>query len=77
MARSIEVLDHLAGEHDTTIKNHEQRIDKLEQDSTELKTDIRNLCSNLATTNSIMKWFIGLWMATLLGFFIWFIQSKM
>lgn len=68
---------------DETLKLHgdglsdcEKRIDKLEQDGRELKTEIKNLCNNLKSLTDTLKAMIVLGGTTLTGFFIWYIQSK-
>lgn len=56
------------------INEHDERLDMLEQDAIEIKTEIKNLCENIKNLTSIMKWFIGIWVTSLLGFFFYIIQ---
>ncbi|MGH4125274.1 MAG: hemolysin XhlA family protein [Clostridium sp.] len=61
--------------HDTRINNHSERIDKLEQAQSEFKVEIKNLCENIKNLTSTMKWFMEIWVTSLLGFFFYAIQS--
>lgn len=62
--------------HDKRLDKHGEILDKLEQDNASFKTELKNLCENLKALTSVMKWFIGIWVTTLLGFFIYAIQLK-
>lgn len=62
--------------HDKRLDKHGEILDKLEQDNASFKTELKNLCENLKSLTSVMKWFIGIWVTTLLGFFIYVIQIK-
>lgn len=62
--------------HDKRLNNHSERLDKLEQEGAALKIEIKNLCENLKSLTSVIKWFIGIWVTTLLGFFIYSIQNN-
>jgi hypothetical protein len=54
---------------------HGDRLDKIEQDNREFRTELKNLCDNLKSLTAVMKWFIGIWVTTLLGFFIYSIEK--
>jgi citrate synthase len=62
--------------HERRINKHSEILDRLEQDNASFKTELKNLCDNLKALTSVMKWFIGIWVTTLLGFFIYAIQMK-
>lgn len=62
--------------HDKRLDNHGCRLDKLEQDNASFKTELKNLCDNLKQLTSVLKGLIGLGTATLVGFFIYAIQSN-
>ena len=57
------------------IINHAGRLDKLEQDNASLRVELKNLCDNLKALTSVLKGLIGLGATTLLGFFIYSIES--
>ncbi|MFQ9979550.1 hemolysin XhlA family protein [Clostridium cadaveris] len=71
-----ELVNHQLSTHDKRLNNHAKRLDKLEQEGAALKIEIKNLCENLKSLTSVMKWFIGIWVSTLLGFFIYTIQNN-
>lgn len=58
------------------LNNHADRLDKLEQDGRELKTEIKHLCENLKSLTSVMKWFLTTIGASLIGFFFYMIQTQ-
>jgi phage shock protein A len=60
---------------DTRLNNHSERIDKLEQYQSRTETKIENLCEQIKALVTTIKWAMGLTVTTLLGFFIWYIQS--
>lgn len=53
-------LDTKIDDHEKRINNHSVRIDKLEQDSAEYKTEIRNLCLKVEDLISTIKWGLGI-----------------
>ncbi|NOW58940.1 peptidoglycan hydrolase CwlO-like protein [Clostridium saccharobutylicum] len=55
--------------HERRINNHGERLDKLEQDGRELKTEIKNLCENLKSLTNMIKWFITAIGGALISFF--------
>ncbi|BCZ48412.1 membrane protein [Clostridium gelidum] len=61
--------------HEKRLNNHGGRLDKLEQDSRELKTEIKNLCENLKSLTNMMKWFITAMGGALISFFFYAIQT--
>ena len=72
-----ELLKYQIEKHETRINNHSERIDKLENRQAETNVKIDNLCVNIASLTSAIKWLVGLGASTLLGFFIWAIQSNL
>ena len=72
---NAELIEDKLKTHGKRLDNHGLRLDKLEQDAVEFKTEIKNLCDNLKTFTSVLKWFIGIWVTTLLGFFIYSIEK--
>lgn len=63
--------------HERRLNNHSERIDKLEQSNAELKVHIQNLCSNLESLTSAIKYLVGLVVGSLLGFFFYAIQNNL
>jgi chromosome segregation ATPase len=61
--------------HDDRLNKHGAILDKLEQDNASFKTELKNLCDNLKSLTGVMKWFIGTWVVTLLGFFIYSVEN--
>lgn len=59
------------------IEDHEQRLRKVEESQSEFKIEIKNLCENLKSLTSTIKWFIGIWVTSLLGFFFFMVQNKL
>jgi archaellum component FlaC len=62
--------------HDKRLDKHAERLDKIEQDNASFKTELKNLCDNLQQLTGVLKGLIGLGGATLVGFFIYAIQSN-
>ncbi len=58
------------------LDNHGDRLDKLEQEGVELKTEIRHLVKQLETLNTTMKWFIGLMLGGIVSFFFYALQKN-
>lgn len=72
---NIEVIEEKIETHERRINKHGEILDRLEQDNASFKTELKNLCDNLKSLTSVMKWFIGIWVTTLLGFFIYSIEK--
>lgn len=70
-----EVIELKISEHDKELENHNNRLNKLEQDGVELKAEIKNLCIQLEGLTTVMKWFIGLLIGSFVGFFFYSIQQ--
>ncbi len=60
---------------DRRLNNHSERIDELEQHRSRTETKIENLCEQIKSLVTTIKWAMGLTVGTLLSFFIWYIQS--
>ncbi len=61
--------------HERRLNNHGERIDALEQFKSSTETEIKNLIEQIKSLVVTMRWFMGLMVGTLLGFFIWYIQK--
>lgn len=69
--RLIERLDG----NDKKIFQHDERIHDLERFRYGTEKQIENLIKQIADLISIMKWFLGVAVTSLVGFFIWYVQS--
>lgn len=61
--------------HEKRLNNHGDRLDKLEQYQSRSEVQITNLCDQIKSLISTIKWSMGLLITTLVGFIIWYIQS--
>jgi len=68
-------LNETLSRHERRMNNHSERLDVLEQDRSRTEQKIENLCDQIKSLVSTMKWFMGVLITTLLGFFIWYIQN--
>ena len=60
--------------HERRLNNYGERLDKLEQFKSSTEIEIRNLIEQIKSLVSAIKWFMTFIFATLVGFFIWYIQ---
>lgn len=63
--------------HEIRINNHSERIDKMEQRGASVDAKIENLCEQIKSLVSIMKWFLGTLAGALIGFFFYAIQNNL
>ncbi len=70
-----ELLKDKLDTHERRLNNHGDRLDKLEQDNASFRTELKNLCDNLKQLTGVLKWLIALGISTLVGFFIYTIQT--
>ena len=61
--------------HERRLNDHSKRIDTLEQFKSSTEIEIRNLIEQIKSLVSAIKWFMTFGIATLVGFFIWYIQQ--
>ncbi|OOO66788.1 hypothetical protein BS638_06585 [Clostridium tepidum] len=69
-----EVMELKINEHCEMLKEHDKRLDSIEQSQSEFKVEIKNLCKDIQNLTIVMKWFMGIWVTSLLGFFFYAIQ---
>jgi len=62
-------------EHDDLLREHDRRLDKIEQDSATFREQIRNLCSKIDELTGWIKALILAIIGTFGGFIVWYIQS--
>lgn len=63
--------------HDRRLNDHSSRIDKLEQRGASVDTKIENLCEQIKSLVSIMKWFLGTTAGALVSFFFYAVQNNL
>ncbi len=62
-------------EHNEAIKDHDRRLDKIEQEGAEFRVHIQNLLKKIDELTGWIKWLIITIVGTTGGFIIWYIQS--
>lgn len=72
-----EVKEHLLDVHEKRINNHSDRIDKLEQQQCELKVQIQNLVKSIDGLTTSIKWALGLFAGSFVGFFFYAVQNHL
>lgn len=78
MEKMQEQIRHLYKENERQERrsnNHSERLDVVEQFKASTEIEIRNLIEQIKSLVSIMQWALGLGFATLIGFFIWYVQN--
>lgn len=68
-------VDERLDTQDKRINNHSERLDRLEQYQSKSEEQIKNLCKQIESLVSTIKWSMGLLITTLIGFIIWYIQN--
>ena len=58
------------------INTHSREIDKLKEDSAILRTEIKNLCADLKSLTSTLKWFITAIVGAFISFFFYAVQNN-
>ncbi len=69
-------IDEMLGVHDKRLNNHSDRIDKLEQYQSRTEAKIENLCEQIKSLVTTMRWFIGLLIGAFVSFFFYVIQNR-
>lgn len=67
-------IDYRLDVHEKRLNSHSERLDRIELANGRLEERLNNLIQQLESLNTTMRWFMGLMVGTLLGFFIWYIQ---
>lgn len=62
--------------NDEVLKDHEERLRILEKNEAITMERLSNLIESLNDLSSTIKWLIGLWVTSSLGFIFWYIQNK-
>lgn len=71
-----EIMEMKINEHTETLKEHDKRLDKIEQDGREFKIEIKNLCKDIKGLTTTMRWFMGLLIGSLVSFFFYALQHN-
>jgi peptidoglycan hydrolase CwlO-like protein len=58
------------------VNNHSERLDRIEQAQSEFRIEIKNLCEDLKSLTSVLKWFIGLLVGSFVAFFFYAVQNN-
>ena len=72
-----ELLDHRVETHEKRINNHAERLDKLEQNGVKRDIQIENLCKSIEGLTITIKWALGLFAGSFVGFFFYAIQNHL
>ena len=67
-------IDYRLDVAEKRLDNHSERLDRIELINGRLEERLKSLINQLESLNTTMRWFMGLMIGTLLGFFIWYIQ---
>lgn len=68
-------IDEIIDDHNSRLGDHDKRIDLLEQFQSRSEVQIMNLCKEIESLVSTIKWSMGVLITALLGFVIWYIQN--
>jgi len=68
-------IDKKLEEHEDQLKDHDKRIGDLEKYQSRAEEQVSQLCKQIKSLVKAMWWAMGLAVSTLLGFFIWYIQT--
>lgn len=72
-------VDEMLNDHELRLNTQDDRIDKLEikteQYQSKTEVQIGNLCEQIKSLISTIKWFMGILITTGIAFLIWYIQS--
>ena len=72
-----ELNNHILEVHDRRINDHAKRLDELEQGQAEFRIQIQNLCDSIKGLTSALKWALGLFGGSFVGFFFYAIQNHL
>jgi chromosome segregation ATPase len=61
--------------HEKRLNNHADRLDEIEQFRARSETQITNLCDQIKSLVTTMRWFIGLMVGAFVGFFFYAVQA--
>lgn len=70
-----ERVDEILSDHSSKIDSHESRIGALEREQSIMSNEMKHLNKNLKGLTAALWAFVFFAFTTLVGFFIWYIQS--
>lgn len=70
-----EVMEMKINEHDKKILELDKRMDENERENAEFRIQIKNLCKDIQSLTTTMKWFMGLLIGSFVGFFFYAVQQ--
>lgn len=62
-------------EHDKKILELDKRMDENERKNAEFRIQVESLCKDIQSLTVTMRWFIGLLVGSMVGFFVWYVQN--
>jgi hypothetical protein len=62
--------------HEKRLNDHSDRLDRLEQKGASIDAKIENLCQQLQSLTTTLRWFIGLLMGNFVAFFFYAVQHN-
>ena len=69
-------VDDRLGTHERRLNAHSEKIDRLSEESTSFKVELKHLCNNIKTLTTTLWWFIGIVIGGMSAFFFAAIQEK-
>lgn len=67
-------IDEKIEVHEKRINNHSERIDKIEQNQSRTDIKIENLCDQIGSLVTTIRWFTGLIIGSFVAFFFYAAQ---
>ena len=68
-------VDERLADHDRQLKDHDKRIGDLEKYQSRAEEQVSQLCQQIKSLVKAMWWAMGLTVTSLLGVFIWYVQT--
>lgn len=72
-----ELIRHQIEMHEKRLNDHSPRIDKLEQSDAKRDIQLDNLCKSIEGLTTSIKWALGLFAGSFVGFFFYAIQNHL
>ncbi len=68
-------IDERLDTQERRLNNHSERLDRIEITSSKLETRLDGLIEKLGSLNTILRWFIGLFVGAFVSFFFYAVQQ--
>lgn len=72
-----ELIEHKIELTERRLNNHDDRIDKLEQNDARKEIQIENICKSIEELTHTLKWGFGIVLTAVVGFCVYAIQSHL